>query len=316
MTKTVGVTFFFNIKPLSDSTSTVRDVDFYMKNGRPTLSTKSKLIIFCDSVTQPKLKELRDELCPGLNPDDTIYIIRDFTDYDLYKQNHNIIAENRKKSRGYKDPNDRNTPSYYLLMIFKFFAIKIAKDTITDPDVTHFAWIDFGCSHVVDRAAEFIPKMLENPHPKLACTYIHYRPHRMIENMESYLEYFNPCSIAAGIWTIEKDLINLFYTRTMSIFYEELSKGVGHSDEGILVYLYDRYPEMFTLTYGDYYSLLTNYHNVIRDYNSIKHYFLLETLRCGRIDLAKECVVQILRSAREGHIILPGNEMEFLFSIR
>jgi hypothetical protein len=320
MSKTIAVTFFFDLKSLPDSTKSVRDIDFYLENGKTTLSIKSPLVIFCDDVTQPKLKEIRDTMCPELSPEDTIYIIKNITDYDIYKLNHKIILENRKKSKGYKDPNERNTPSYFITTVFKFIAVKIANDYINDnirfQDFTHFAWIDFGCAHVVDRASEFIPKMLENPHPKFACTYIHYRPRHMIENMESYLEYFNPCSIAAGIWTIEKKLIDLFYTRFMAIFYEQISRGVGHSEESVLVYMYDRFPEMFTLAYGDYYSLLTNYHNVIRDYNSIKHYFLLETLRCGRMDLAKECATQILRSAREGHITLPGNEMEFLFSIR
>ena len=309
--KTVAVTMFFDLKSLPDATPSVRDIDFYLEHGKTVLSIKQPLVIFCDSITQPKLKQLRNSLCPDLYPDDTMYIIKNITEYDFYSLNHKIIKENRRKSNGYKDPNDRNTPSYFIATMFKFLAVKIAKEYI---NASYYAWIDFGCSHVVDRAAEFIPKMLETPHPKLACTYIHYRPHTMIDNMESYLEYFNPCGIAAGIWTIEKDLVDLFYTRTMNIFYEQLSKGVGHSEEGVLVYLYDRYPEMFTLNYGDYYSLLSNYHNVIRDYNTVKYCFIEQCILNNKHDLAETCAKKVLRSIQNGSLSLPEEEIHYLKS--
>jgi hypothetical protein len=313
--KTVAVTFFFNLKDLPDSTGGVRDIDFYLEHGKTVLSIKSLLVIFCDEVTQPKLKALRDQLNPELNPEDTIYIVKNITEYDIYKLNHQIITENRKKSKGYKDPNERNTPSYFITTVFKFIAIKIVKDITQDQNFIHFAWIDFGCAHVVDRAAEFIPKMLESPNTKFSCLYIHYRPHNLIDNMEKYLEYYNPCSLAAGVWTIEKDIVDLFYTRFMSIFYEQISRGVGHSEESVLVYMYDRYPEMFTLNYGDYYSLLTNYHNVVRDYHSIKNYFILETLRNNRLDLAQNCVKRALVSVENRTLELPKEEIDFLNSI-
>jgi hypothetical protein len=157
--------------------------------------------------------------------------------------------------------------------------------------------------------------MIESPNPKFSCVYINHRSHTEIENMESYLEYCNPCSLAGGVWTIDKDLVDLFYTRFMSIFYEQLSKGVGHSEEGILVYMYDRYPEMFHLNYGDYYSLLTNYHNVIEDYNTIKTFFINKTIQNGRNDLAKVCVKRVLDSVKNGSLELPEEEISFLKSI-
>lgn len=322
MTNTLAITFFFSLKDLPDSTSSVRDLDFYLENGKTTLAIKSPLMIFCDSVTHPKIKALREELCPDIKAENSIYIIRNITDYDIYKLNHPIITDNRKKSKGYKDANERNTPSYFITTVFKFIAIRIAKDLdnflkdiLKHNNFTHYAWIDFGCSHIVERAAEFIPKMIEAPNPKFSCVYIHYHTHNQIENMGSYLEYFNPCGIAAGVWTIEKDIVDLFYTRFMAIFYEQISKGVGHSEEGVLIYMYDRYPEMFHLNYGDYYSLLTNYHNIIKDYHTIKSCFINKAIENGRQDLAKTCVKRIQDSVKNGSLELPKEEIDFLNTI-
>jgi hypothetical protein len=85
-----------------------------------------------------------------------------------------------------------------------------------------------------------------------------------------------------------------FYAATLSIFYEMLSKGCGHSEENVLTYCYDRYPELFTLRYGDYYSLLTNYIRTTHDIPSISTFFVQEAIRAGRPDLAASAAASIL----------------------
>jgi hypothetical protein len=187
--------------------------------------------------------------------------------------------------------------------------MKIAKQSIQG---SHYAWIDFGCAHIADQASVYIPKMLETPHPKVSCAYIHYRPSHAVKDMKSYLTHGNPCSLAATVFTIQCEYVDLVYSRAMSIFYEQLANGVGHNEEGVLVYLYDRYPDMFTLYYGDYYSCLTNYHNVRRDYNTIKYCFIQEALHNGKHDLAKMCAKNLLDSVELGTLTLPSEEVQFL----
>jgi hypothetical protein len=96
--KSVSVTMFFDLKSLPDATTSVRPVEFYVENGRTTLSTKSPMVIFCDETTKVWIEKLRNEVCPE---EETIYIVKKITDYDFYKLNHSIIKENREKLRGY-----------------------------------------------------------------------------------------------------------------------------------------------------------------------------------------------------------------------
>jgi len=82
-----------------------------------------------------------------------------------------------------------------------------------------------------------------------------------------------------------------------------------------MAYFYHRYPELCTLYYGDYYSILSNYHVVRDDYASIKRYFIMESLVKGRRDLASGAAKAVLSSVENGNISLPQNEIEFLKSL-
>ena len=157
--------------------------------------------------------------------------------------------------------------------------------------------------------------MLLKPNPKVCCMYIHYRHKTEVAYMETYLAGGNPCALAATIFSVENSLVNAFYTRGLSIFYEMLSRGVGHNEEAVLMYLYDRFPDMFTLYYGDYYSTASNYHFVCRDYGAIKAFFLQNAVRHGRTDLARTCASYILESVRGGFLTLPAEELAYLSAI-
>jgi hypothetical protein len=101
----------------------------------------------------------------------------------------------------------------------------------------------------------------------------------------------------------------------MSIFYEQLSKGVGHSDEQVLTYCYNRNPELFVLGYGDYYSLITNYHYPVRDFGSIKRYFLEKALAVGKINLARNAAKKIYESYEKKLLSLTSDDVIYIRSI-
>lgn len=303
----VGVTMFFDLKSLPDATDAVRPVDFYVKNGQTTLSQKCPMVILCDKVTRPWIEEFRTKLAPGV---ETVYVERALKDYDFFSFNHPIILKNRVGNSSYV--GSRNTPSYCLTTMLKFHAIKIAQQLF--PSASHYCWIDFGCAHIAREADIYLPKMLEKPNPKVSCVYIHYR-NSELKDMKSYLASGNPCGLAATIFSVENSFVDAFFTRGLSIFYEMLANRVGHSEEAVLAYLYDRFPEMFHLYYGDYYSTASNYHYVNRDYGAIKSFFLQNTLRHGRVDLARLCAANILESVRLGLLTLPDTEIAYLSAI-
>lgn len=305
---TTIVTMFFNLKDLQDSSKETRPLEFYLKNGKGTLKINNPMIIFCDAVTKPYIKNIREELSDA----PTIYIERDINSYDYYKLNWSIINENRKKAGTYK--NSRNTPSYFLLTLFKIVAIKIALDR-NDFSSTHYTWVDFGCSHVMgDSLTDDVMNIIKNPKPKITVVYIHYRSHKELGDMVKICND-GTCGIAAGIFSAEATFINKFYSCAWSIFYEKLSKGIGHTEETIMTYCYDRYPELFTLNFGDYNSLASNYHHVVKDYYPIKYYFISNAINAGKHELAKIAAQNIKDSLKLGLITLPVEEREYIDTI-
>ena len=102
----------------------------------------------------------------------------------------------------------------------------------------------------------------------------------------------------------------------MSIFYEMLSVGVGHNEEAILAYLYDRYPDMFTIYFGDYYSVICNYHKIHRDYYCIKTHFIQNLLKDTSNPLQKRllesCYTRLVSDISDGILCIPTEEVEYV----
>jgi hypothetical protein len=313
MSNTTILTMFFNLKKLKDASLQTRPHEFYIENGRETLKLKYPMVIFCDKDSYDFLKKIRNE-----EVDSTLikteYIIKNITEYDYYQHNWDIIHENRKRSLGYRNPDDRNTVSYFLMGMFKPLAFLIAKQK-NFFNTTHYAWIDLGCNHIVRKLAEFAPKMLDSPKSKISACYIHYRSENEIISMKKYIESGGPCGIASTAYTVEGEYIDRYYTSMFSIFNEMLFSGYGHTDETVMVYSYTRHPELYTIYYGNYYSIFTNYHNVTEDYYSIKKFFIVSSINKNRRDLAKECSAQIIRSYQQKLIELNQYEINFLTNI-
>jgi Bacterial protein of unknown function (HtrL_YibB) len=301
MAKTTVVTMYFNIKNLPDATEEVRPKSFYMDKGRVTLSLKNPMVIFCDDTCYEDIKAIRGDL-------PTHYIIRPFENYDFYKDNYPIIRANREGNPMYV--GNRNTSSYCLLCLFKIYAIHLAHQ-VNPFHTTHYAWIDFGGSHVLRNLADAAPVMLDNPHPKVGMCYIHYRNgHEM--TLTSQFAHGGLCSIGGTAFTVEGSYVTRFYNGCMSIFHELLLHRLCHADEQVMAYFYHRYPELCTLYYGDYYSIITNYNAIKEDYPSIRHFFIQEALNKGRADLAGAAAKSVLQSVEKGLLALDAGECAWL----
>jgi hypothetical protein len=303
--KTTIVTMFFDLSILPDATGGVRDQAFYMKNARGTLQVPAPMVIFCDGSTRGPLEKLRASLTDA----PTVFIEKNITEYEFYKINIGRIRDNRKSVPSYT--NSRNTPSYFITTIFKIIGLKIAKDR-ADFNTSHYAWIDMGGRHAM-KGPMLKPaiQMCLDPNPKVSVTYISYRAHEAMKDMPAFVNG-GPCGIAAGVMTVEHEYMDRFYSLCMSIFHEMLYRGCGHTEETVLTYSYDRHPELFTLTYGDYYSLLTNYKGPVADFHSIRYFFIDQALRAGRRDLALTAAKTVLDSVTSRQMILPEAEISYL----
>jgi hypothetical protein len=124
-----------------------------------------------------------------------------------------------------------------------------------------------------------------------------------------------PCGIAATAFTVEASYMSRFYAAMMSVFYEQLVKGVAHSEETVLTCCYDRTPDLFTLSYGDYNSVCTNYHRPIESYGTIKHFFIQNAIRAGRHDLATQAALAVLDCVETKDIAIGEEDVRWLRSI-
>lgn len=307
MFKTTIVTMFYNLKNLADASNVTRPLEFYVENGKHTLSLAYPMVIFCDEETIDIIKKVRSKVDPAIP---TTYIVKKLTDYDFYADNFDIIQENREGVSHYGHAGQRNTSSYFLITMFKSVCLRIAKNR-NDYNTPFYAWVDLGCNHVLKNVSEYAPKMLDNPKPKICACYIHYRSKEELANLDEFFRGGGPCGMAATVFTAEASYIDRFYNGMMELFHMQLCKRTGHSDEQTMTLCYDKYPALFTIYNGDYYSILTNYHETTTDLSSIKYNFIYTTMNSKEYDLAKEAIMRVLDSlnSRE-HSSLSHDELD------
>jgi hypothetical protein len=307
--KTTIVTFYFNIKILKDSTDGVRTQSFYLDKGRETLKLPYPMVIFCDEDNYIKIKQIRDEYI--YNQELTKYIIKNITEYDFYKENFDIINENRKNNEFYK--TSRVTSSYCLVTCFKIIAIYLAKQN-NFFNSEYFAWIDFGGSHVMKDFNNSAKKMLDNPNSKISFCYIHYRNNELYP-MNIFLKNGGYCTVGGTSFTVHKDYVNKFYNGCISIFHEILFNGVGHCDEQVLTYFYNKFPELCNIYYGDYYSILENYHEPIKDHYCIINNFIKQAISNNKNDLAQICAKKLITTIKKYNLPINKNDLLYLEKI-
>lgn len=299
---TVIVTMFFDLSKLVDANPATRPMSFYLEHARAVLRLPFPMIIFCDDMTRGPLERIRlEELKSGSSVDnglsivDTWYQERRIDDYDLYGMNWATLTENRSKRKGYKNPVNRNTVSYYLMGMIKLQTIYLAKKQL--PSFTHYAWIDIGCNHMVHGLQENVSRMLEHPRDKVGACYIHFRDHDALYPYAKYMEYGAPCGMATTAFTVAADYVDRYYCAVMSIFYEMMAAGYGHTDETVMTYCYDRYGDnLFSIYYGDYTSVFQNYTSIQVDMGKIIDYFFHNAWRLGKHELARPCAQAVLDS--------------------
>jgi hypothetical protein len=305
--KSTIVSFYFNLTALPDATEAGRPQSFYMEKGLETLKLENPMVLFCDAATYPLLKAARDCEVPDTRL--TRYIVQSLTDYDFYKDNWPIIRKNREGVECYR--NDRNTASYFLTSMFKIHALRVAhqKNYFATP---FYTWIDFGGSHVMRSFGPAVRRILADPRPKISLCYIHYRSHDELQHRLDTKAQGGYCGIAAGSITVEATYISRFYNGCLSVFHDQLLHGIGHGEEQVLTFFYDRWPELCSLHYGDYYSILTNYHAPVEDYPSIRRFFINEAVAKGRAALAADCARSVVNAVGSGLLNLDAGEVEWL----
>jgi len=284
--KTTLVTFFFNIKDLPDANDSVRPQSFYMKHGRKTLGLPYPMVIFCDMMTYDNIKAIRGDL-------PTKYIVKSLLDYDFFSHNIEMIRKNREGNTVYI--NNRNTASYFILTMFKVVAIKIAKEhnPFNSP---YYAWIDFAGGHILKDFDNSMAVITADPNPKVSFCYINFRTTSELASVQAPFVWEGQCGVVSTCFSVQKEYIDKFYNGTMSIFHEMLLRGVGHAEEQVFTHFWNRNPDLCTIFYGDYPSILVNYKYPTEDFHLIRWLFIEKAINAGCNTNALECIESLLKS--------------------
>lgn len=247
------VTAYFNLTKEPDSSPEIkeRDVSYYLKHAKDTMSVDQNLVVYCDKESRSQLELLR----PTHLMSKTIFHEIEFSEFDIVQSCRSKIWENRKKHPYNFDP--RNTASYYLLCMVRYV---IMKQTMEENPFksTHFAWINMCMERMGWKNLAALSEVFEISRSKFSTCWIDYQPKELVENFELYFQY-GRCGMCSGFFTGELTYFQKFCDKILSVFHECLEQGYGHADEQLYSIVYFRHPELFDPYFGDYQEMITNY---------------------------------------------------------
>jgi len=199
--------------------------------------------------------------------------------------------------------------------MFKIHALKIAQER-ADFKATHYFWVDFGCSHVAYSETFHADalRMIASPRSKVTVQMIRYWDSSERENLFDNVKA-GMCGLAGTVFSVEKTYMARLYTLMMGVFYDLLFKEIGHTDEQVMLLAYYRSPQMFNLYYGDYYSVISNYHYIVRDWHSVIYFIIKRAYNDGNLTFTDSTTQELINSVNEGHLNLNDNDLTLIKSL-
>jgi len=257
------VTAYFNLTKCPDASKEIkeRDQNYYINHSISTLSLPYNLVIYCDSESYERIKDIRPEYLDSK----TKYHICEFDDLQFSKENiklqesfkdyRNKIIFNRNKNPYYFD--NRNTASYYLFCMSRYLMLK---ETIKENPFqsTHFCWINFCIERMGYKNVIQLSEVLSVKRDKFSTCYIDYIPPELVSNTPEYYQW-GRCGMCSGFFTGNSYYMYKVCDLIENKFLEYLEKGYGHADEQLYSPVYFENPELFKHYYGDYQEMITNY---------------------------------------------------------
>lgn len=248
------VTAYFNLTKTPDASQQIKDrnITYYMNHANMTMALDQNLVVFCDRQSEEYLKNLRPEYLKHK----TQYIIVDFMDLNIVKENYQRIVDIRYKTGYNADP--RNTPSYYLLCMARYELL--LKTMQENPfNSTHFAWCNICIERMSWKNEIYFPKIWQEYRDKFSTCYIDYQPKSLvIDNVAEYYRW-GRCGMCSGFFTGNKYYMTQFCNYIIEAFHDMLNLNVGHADEQLYSIVFFRHPEIFEFYYGDYQEMIVNY---------------------------------------------------------
>lgn len=239
------VTAFFDLAKREQTSR--RPATDYLKHGAYILSLPYPIVIFVDPEFVKSIREIRGDKPMHI-------IVMPFETVPKFHLKDGIQAA-RKVYPVHNASAIKDTGNYILLTWTKFDFVErvIAENPFQS---THFAWIDFGLTHVAkldfaDEAFLHIADPIKLLVNKWAST----------EELEAP-DYYSLLRgyVAGGFMTGSL----IFWQQFIQLFHEEITKLLAMqrapSEEQIIPQIMQRNPNLFEVYYGDYDGILSNYY--------------------------------------------------------
>lgn len=232
----------------------------YLKFGRETLSLPYDKIVYTEPRFVDEISKIH-QLLRGPSAEGRLKIrslnIEDVPTWPLYdKFKQGFINNPVRNGESYK-----NTPTYSCLVNAKHdFMSQVIEENPFES--SHFCWVDFGLSHIVDFKSANIDYILSTAPDELKMLQMTATHISEIKNKREFYSRLRG-KLGARFVTGSKDE----WLRVIELYRAELEKlfalGIQGNEEQIWSCVEAENPEIFKHTYGDYDTTLSNY-NCIR----------------------------------------------------
>lgn len=290
------VTAYFNLTKTKDASNEIkaRNIEFYMKNANMTMAIDQNLVVYCDSESIEYLKVLR----PSYLEHKTKYVIIDFMDIDIVKENYQKLVNSRNKTGYNADP--RNTPSYYLFCMARYELLSHAMKENTF-NSTHFAWCNICIERYSWKNEIYFPKIWREYRDKFSTCYIDYQPKQLvIDNPKEYYKW-GRCGMCSGFFTGNIYYMTEFCKNIKLEFNAMLEIDLGHADEQLYSIVYFKSPTLFEFYYGDYQEMIINYGWIYDSPNApVVNFMRNINNNAGNLFLLKDATTRWLQSRAFG----------------
>ena len=250
------VTGFFDIKRESWKTFS-RQKNVYFDNAKRVLSVAHPMIIFIDKQYFDFVKEQRKQYDEKY----TTLIECKFEDLKYYYLKDKIfqIMNSNEYKNGLVDPNVPEVwnPDYNIVIWSKLDLVMKAIN-LNPFNTKHFGWIDFG-THVHMLAEKFINKPIVKlpieDKIRLLCRSL---PQKSDLNIKFFFK--SHCNrFAATFITGSSENFKFFYEEQDKIINEAINLNVVDCEQSLHSVIYLRFPEKFSLYFGNWQDLTNNY---------------------------------------------------------
>ena len=274
----VIISCFYDISTIEDNKINYKSEDIYFKNAANfILKLPYYLIIFIDDNTNSQRIENRILKSRLEHLDKTVIIKKKINETYYYSYINKIQKINTQNNL---IQISRNFNPYYLSITYnKLFFVKYAIE-LNPFSSSHFIWIDFGISYVLNSINSNIlfnelRIIMKNIPDKIRQMSLSYSDNQKVNNQigNKYISINAHTAfikkLAGGLFSGNKENLITYFDLFKNKIDSLLTNNKYYIDEVIMTMVYLGNKELFTLYYGCYESIILNYYRPNINFMSI-----------------------------------------------